>query len=139
MAFPWMKEAVMPETEDTPIPSTLPVSNSGELAQNDETQRSSLLLRTTFGALLGVLAMGQVALYSLHKAMESRVESHERRIERSSKLLTDLLSSRDNAAKIEEIEQQVVGIEGQIGELVDMVRDNAEQSSPVVDEPKPSN
>jgi hypothetical protein len=139
MVSPWMKEAAMPEADDTPIPSTLPVSPSGELAQNEEKQRSGLLLRTTFGALLGVLMMGQVALYSLHKAMESRVESHERRIERSSKLLTDLLSSRDNAAKIEEIEQQVVGIEGQIGELVDMVRDNAEQSSPVVDEPKPSN
>jgi hypothetical protein len=133
-----VKDAVMPEAEDSPIPTPLPVAQSDEVTQNAEKQHASLVLRTTFGVLLGVLMMGQVGLYSLHKANESRVESHERRIERMNKLLTDLLASRDNAKKIEGIEQQVVGIESQIDQLADMVRDNAESPAPEGDEPKSS-
>jgi hypothetical protein len=74
-----------------------------------------------FAVCLGALMMGDVALFSLYKSVQSRVESQDRRIERMNKLLTDLLASRDNAMKIEEIEQQVEGVATAVEDLQHMV------------------
>jgi len=113
----------MPD-ETTPIPDDEPVTQSTPALSDDAESPNRALLRVVFGVLLGVLGMADVGMYSLHKAMESRVEAQERRIERMDGMLTNMLASHDNASKIETIEQQVVGIENQIGELTDLVRDN---------------
>jgi hypothetical protein len=118
----------MPD-ETTPIPENVPATQTGSVTLESEENGNRGLLRVVFGVLLGVLGMADVGMYSLHKAMESRVEAQDRRVERMDGILTDLLVSHDNASRIEEIEQQVVGIENQIGELVEMVRDNQKPPS----------
>lgn len=88
---------------------------------NEARARSGRTLRMIFAVCLGALMMGDVALFSLYKSVQSRVESQDRRIERMNKLLTDLLASRDNAMKIEEIEQQVEGVATAVEDLQHMV------------------
>lgn len=122
----------MPE-ETTPTPDDEPATQSTPALSEGSESPNRALLRVVFGVLLGALAMADVGMYSLHKAMESRVEAQDRRIERMDGALTDMLASHDNASKIETIEQQVDGIEGQIGELVEMVRDS--QKPPSEDAP----
>lgn len=80
------------------------------------------LLRVVFGVLLGVLLAGDIFQYSIHEALSARVENQERRIERLNRMVDDLLTTNANAQRIEKIEQQVVGIDGQIHELTDAIK-----------------
>jgi hypothetical protein len=91
---------------------------------NQANRRPGGRLRMIFAVCLGGLMMGDVALYSLYQSVHSRVEAQDRRIERMNKLLTDLLASRDNAKKIEEIEQQVDGVVTAVEDLQHMVTDS---------------
>ncbi len=79
-------------------------------------------LRIIFGICLGVLLVGDIALYTLYQTLSSQNESQERRIERFSKMVNDLLVANQNAEKIEKIEQQVNGIEDQITGLTDTLK-----------------
>ena len=78
-------------------------------------------LRVTYALCLGILLAGDVVLYSLYKGVESQLESQERRVDRMGRLLADLLGSRDNAQKIEEIEQQVEGVAVAVEDLQHLV------------------
>jgi len=115
--------------DESPIPSALPITQSGSISLEELEKNNRNLLRSIFGVVLAVLMMANVGTFSLYKAMESRVEAQERRIERMDGMLTNMLTSRNNASQIEEIEQQVVNIENQIGELAEMVRDNQKPTS----------
>jgi len=97
-------------------------------------ERIRSVLRAVFAVALGVLLVGDVALYSLHKALEARVESQDRRIERMNSMLTDLLSSRDNAARIELIETQVDGIGKAVEDLQQLVKDTRPPTEPPPEE-----
>jgi uncharacterized coiled-coil protein SlyX len=88
---------------------------------------SGMWLRTLFALCLGALFVGSIALYSLHQALHSRVESQEHRIERLNKMLTDMLASGANAEKIEKIEQKMSGIEASLDELNATLKHEHEQ------------
>jgi len=103
--------------------------NGGE-NRNSPRERVRSIVRGAFAVILGVLLMADVGLYSLYKALEARVESQDRRLERVNALLTDLLNSRDNASKIEEIEIQVDSIEKQIGIVHQLVKDTRPPTEP---------
>jgi len=95
--------------------------------------------RVLVGICLAVFFLGDVFLYSHHRALQARVESHERRIERLDKAITDLLMANDNAEKIEKIEQQVVGIDGQMDDLTTFLKDEAKaeaEAQNVAEDPK---
>ena len=110
-------EPIEPDTSSELSP------DNGEDNGNGIGERLRGILRSVFAVILGVLLMGDVALYSLYKSVEARVESQDRRMERMNSTLTDLLSSRDNAARIELIETQVDGIEASMGDLQQLVKD----------------
>jgi len=126
-------------TDATPEPIEPEIS--GQLGDGNGTDNGNLLrerirsvLRAVFAVALGVLLVGDVALYSLHKALEARVESQDRRIERMNSMLTDLLSSRDNAARIELIETQVDGIGKAVEDLQQLVKDTRPPTEPPPEE-----
>lgn len=96
-----------------------------ELTGNNPRTRFRSLLRLIFAIMLFGLLLGEVVLYSFFKTVESRVESQDRRIERMQSVLTDFLASRDNAGKIQEIEQQVDRTAEAVGELSNLVQDQA--------------
>jgi len=78
--------------------------------------------RMMFAVCVGILLIGDIFLYSLHRSLTARVENQERRIERLQGTVKDLLTARDNAEKIEKIEQQIEGIDGQIGDLTETLK-----------------
>jgi len=126
-------------TDATPEPIEPDVSEQlgdGNGTDNGNLPRERIrsVLRAVFAVTLCVLLVGDVILYSLHKALEARVESQDRRIERMNSLLTDLLSSRDNAARIELIETQVDGIEKSVGDLQQLVKDTRAPTEPPPEE-----
>jgi len=122
-------------TDATPEPIEPDVSEQlGDGNGNPARERIRSVLRAVFAVILGVLLVGDVALYSLHKALEARVESQDRRIERMNAMLTDLLASRDNAARIELIETQVDGIEKSMGDLQQLVKDTRPPIEPPPEE-----
>ena len=105
-------------------PETVEPETTGEILANGELkERRGNLLRLIFAAILGVLLVGDVAMYSLHKAMASRVESQERRMDRMNKMLNDSLTARQNATKIEGLETQVDGLVTAVEGLQQMVED----------------
>jgi len=115
----------MPEPEnETPGAPTAPQPRTGTgslaILGNGDNFRS--MLKVVFGVTLGVLLVGDIFLYSLHQALSARVENQERRIERINQIVDDLLISNANAEKIEKIEQQVNGIDGQVHELTDAIK-----------------
>ena len=77
-------------------------------------------LRIVMG--MGVLLVGDIFLYSHHQALQARVENQERRFIRLNKVVDDLLMTNTNAEKIEKIELQVDGIDGQVQELTDVIK-----------------
>jgi TolA-binding protein len=111
--------------QDTPgAPNEpLPRATTGSLAilgVDAETFRS--WLRVAFGMGLATLLVADIFQYSLHQALHARVENQERRIERLNKMVDDLLTTNQNAQKIEKIEQQVEGIDGQIHDLTESIK-----------------
>jgi cytochrome c-type biogenesis protein CcmH/NrfG len=118
-------------------PDPIEPDTSEEIATNESsesTERGRSLLRMVFAGILGVLLVGDVAMYSLYKAMESRVESQDRRMDRMNKMLTDSLTSHDNAEKIAGLETQVEGLVSAVGDLKQMVEDTHE--APAAPAPK---
>lgn len=79
-------------------------------------------LRIMGAGILGVLLMGDIFLYTLHQALQARVESLERRNDRLTGVVDSLLTSNEDAEKIEKIEQQVDGIGGQVEDLTDAIK-----------------
>jgi hypothetical protein len=113
-----------PENETPGAPeATEPKAATGSLGilgLDGEKFRSAL--RVAFGVILGMLLVGDIFQYSLHQALAARVENQERRIERLNKMVDDLLTTNQNAQKIEKIEQQVEGIDGQIHDLTEAIK-----------------
>jgi len=107
---------------DEALPEPVEEANStGPIpVENKEPLRS--FLRITFAVCLGVLLMGDVTLYFLHESLKAQVSSHEYRIERLNGMVSDLMMANDNAEKIEKIEQQVNGINGQVRELTAVIK-----------------
>lgn len=99
--------------------------NDAEPAQ--EPPRGRGLLRAFVGVLIALLLVGDVALYSLYQALRSRVWSQEHRVERLHKLVTDMIKANQNAEKIEKIETQVDGIETQVSELTETIKEQDAQ------------
>lgn len=97
-------------------------NNTGSLPVAENNERLRAFLRVAFAVCLSVVVMADVALYSLHQALHSRVEAQEHRIERLNKMLTDTLAANQNAEKIEKIGQQVTGIESQMDDLTTAIK-----------------
>jgi len=113
----------MPDQPETTPESVETANTTGPLsALENKGERLRSILRIAFSALLGVLMMGDVALYSLHQAMKSQVDSQEHRIERLNSMISDLLMTNRNAEKIEKIEQQVNGIDGQVQAITETIK-----------------
>lgn len=79
--------------------------------------------------LVGALLIGDVALYSMYKALRSRVEGQDHRVERLQQMVTDMLKANQNAEKIEKIETQVDAIEGQVTDLSTTLKAQSAESS----------
>lgn len=77
----------------------------------------------TVAAVLGTLLVVDVVLYSLYKALQSRSQGQDHRIERLEKMVTDMIQANQNAEKIEKIETQVDGIEVQVTELTSTIKE----------------
>lgn len=124
----------MSEPETPQETTTQDQSTAGPFSgANGERWRS--WFRMMFAVCVGVLLIGDIFLYSLHRALTARVENQERRIERLQSVVDDLLSASENAEKIEKIEQQVDGINGQIGDLTEVLKaqnDGGEEPPPSV-------
>ena len=128
---------MMSEDDAIPEPAGGQNNTGSLLLVENGSERFRTILKTTFAVILAVLLMGHVALYSLHQALYSRVESQEHRIERLSKMLTDMLTANQNAEKIEKIEQQVTGIGGQMDDLTDAIKaQNAAAAAELEESPK---
>ena len=69
-----------------------------------------------------VLIIGDIALYSLFQTMQSRVELQESRIERLTRNVTDMLTTNENAKKIQKIETQVDGIRTELEEVTSVLK-----------------
>jgi len=129
----------MSESENNPegVPEEIPSPNTtGPLSVirgNGEALRA--WLRVIAAMFLGVLLVGYISLYSLHQALQARVTNQERRIERLNNAIDDLLTSNQNAEKIEKIEQQVEGIDGQVQDLTEAIK--AQNAKAEADDPKP--
>jgi len=109
-----------PEATPEPVEAAHTTGPISVLENKGERLRS--ILRIAFSACLGILLMGDVAFYSLHQAMKSQVDSQEHRIERLNSMISDLLMSNQNSEKIEKIEQQVNGIDGQVQAITDAIK-----------------
>jgi len=128
-----------PENETPGAPAApQPRAPTGSLAiLGFDGERFRSLLRVVFGVILGVLLVGDIFQYSLHKTLSGRVENQERRIERLNRMVNDLLTANENAQKIEKIEQQVDGIDDRILDLTDAITaQNAAPEEPEKPEPK---
>ena len=114
----------MPDDDDDAIPKPAEGQNNTESLQvlQNASERFRAALRITFAVVLAVLIMGHVALFSLHQALHSRVESQEHRLERLNQMLSDMLAANKNGEKIERIEQQVNGIESQMNDLTTTIK-----------------
>jgi hypothetical protein len=79
-------------------------------------------LRIGGALLVTFLLISNIALYSLHKALTSRVEGQDHRIERLQQMVTDMLKANQNAEKIEKIETQVDSIGVQVTDLTTTIQ-----------------
>lgn len=103
---------------DTERPETTASTEIGS-----ETPRFRWRVRLVGSLVVCVLLIGDVVMYSLYRALQSRVDYQETRIERLDKMVTDMLAVSENAAKIEGIETQVDKIDGQISGLADALKE----------------
>lgn len=138
MKTPW-GETIMPDTDidSAATPEEVSPTTTGPLRTvGGEGTRG--WVRVVLGMCVATLLLGDVFLYSHHQALQARVENQERRIERLDKVVSDLLLANENAEKIEKIEQQVDGIDGQVQELTKAIKaQNAKAEEPAPDpEPK---
>lgn len=118
-----------------PLPEAVDTNNTtGPLPVVENGDRLRSILRMMFAVCLAVLLVATVALFSLYEALKSQTESQEHRIERLNNMVSDLLVANENAQKIEKIEQQVNGIEGQVTELTDAIK---AQDAKAAAEPEP--
>lgn len=120
--------------ESAPDEETKPTTGStAVLGANAERLRSAL--RLVFACCLGACLIGDVLLYSLYQALRSQSDSQEHRIERLNNMVSDLMMANDNAKKIEKIEQQVNGIEGQVSDLTATIKAQDEKAEATPPEP----
>jgi hypothetical protein len=110
------------DTEDTPEPSENENATGPLTIVQNNGERLRSILRMAFAACLAGLLVSTVALFSLYESLKSKTDSQEHRIERLNSMISDLLMTHENAQKIEKIEQQVNGIEGQLGDLTDTLK-----------------
>lgn len=123
-----------------PEPEQNPEQDTTGLLSGAAGERWKSWFRFTFVGFLAMLLIGHIFLYSLHRALTARVENQERRIERLQGVVDDLLIASDSAEKIEKIEQQVNGIDGQLGDLTETLKAQASDTdgTPPVEAPKKS-
>lgn len=93
-----------------------------------EAPRFRWWVRVVGVSLVLVLFVGDMVIYSLYQALQSRVEYQENRVERLEKMVHDLLSISENAAKIEGIETQVDKIDGQISGLAEELKEEQKKA-----------
>jgi len=102
-----------------------PQSDEPQSAEPPRDRRS--WLRAIAAVFVGFLFVGEVALYSLHKALRSRVEAQDHRVERLQEMVADMIKANQNAEKIEKIETQVDSIGVQVTDLTTTIKaQNAE-------------
>lgn len=123
----------LPETpeEEESRPTT---GSLAALGANGERLRS--VLRLVFACCLAACLIGDILLYSLYQALRSQSDSQEHRIERLNNMVGDLMMANENAQKIEKIEQQVNGIEGQVTDLTNTIKAQDEKAEAPEPEPK---
>jgi hypothetical protein len=118
---------------ETGTPEPIELTPTGKIAIEAElrfAERFRSWLRILYAGALGGLLIADVVMWSHFKTLESKVQSHERRIERTENTLNDLTVSLSNSTKIETIEIQVDGIEDQVGSLEEMVLNPPEPEPP---------
>ena len=124
-----------PLPESPPEEETKPTTGSmAVLGANGERLRS--LLRLIFAGCLGACLIGDIWIYSLYQALRSQSDSQEHRIERLNKMVSDLMLANDSAKKIEKIEQQVNGIEGQVSDLTATIKAQDQKAETPAPEPE---
>jgi hypothetical protein len=121
------------EATPEPIPTQ---NNTGPLLVVDAARdRFTTLFRIVVALTLGGLLVGDIAIYSLYQAMRSQVEAHEHRIERLDKMVADMLTTNDNATKIESINTKVDSIDVQVQELTTTLKEDAAKVQDTPPEP----
>jgi hypothetical protein len=115
---------MMPD-EATPEPISTQNNTGPFMVTEGPRERVLSWFRIGIALILGVLLVGDIALYSLYQALRSQVEAHEHRIERQDKLITDMLSTNENAVKLEAITGKVDNIEIRVQELTTAVKEEA--------------
>lgn len=80
-------------------------------------------LRAVVAVVVLLLLVGDVALYSLYKALRSRVEAQDHRVERLQDMVTDMIAANQNAEKIQKIETQVDAIGVQVTDLTTTIKE----------------
>lgn len=84
------------------------------------------VLRWSLAFLFVSLVITDVALYSLHQADHSRIQTLDRRVQRLEIMLVDAIHAKENTSKIEAIEGQVKSIESEIGTAVEILKKRSE-------------
>lgn len=97
-----------------------------EPPQNPENGRSHFFLRGSLFVAVCFFVISDVALYSAYKALSSRVQAQDHRIERLQKMVTDMIKANQNAAKVQKIETQVSNIETQVNDLSTTLQEEAD-------------
>lgn len=107
-----------------------PQTTTGVFQISDTTkEKIAGWLRIAILVLLATLLAADIAMYSSHQALLSRVESQEQRFERLDTMMMDALSVSQNAAKVESMTTKMEEIEKQLMELsIHLKRDMEEEA-----------
>lgn len=79
------------------------------------------ILKGIFLMFCVILFTGEIYIFSMMKAQQSRIEQLGLRIERMDKSMGILIGSQKNALQIEKIEQRVNGMSHQLTDLQEML------------------
>lgn len=114
------------EREETSTPLNTEAPERPLLQTLDELlEKFRPLLRwLTFVSVLMIIS-GDVFLYSLYQAEHARVEMLNRRVGRLETMLVEAINAKENSDKLKQIESQVQGIEDDVTDVADFLKEDA--------------
>lgn len=80
---------------------------------------------------IGYLLVADIALYSMYRALQSRVEGQDHRLSRLQQMVLEMIKVNRNAEKIEKIETQVDAIGVQVSDMTTSLTQEPLEPGPV--------